>query len=97
MRIEQKPLLPAKPEDKCRMGGCMMAACYHIGPHETLDGAYKRLVKWAKDNHCALSEHFYERYVADYWLTSDTSRFVTALMAEVSSEGARAASAAAGE
>ena len=70
------------------MGGCMMATCYHIGPHETLGEGYKRLLKWAKDNHYVLSEHFYERYVADYWLTSDTTRFITELMVEVSRKGA---------
>lgn len=87
IRIEQKPLLPAKASDKCIMGGCMMATCYHIGPHETLGDAYKRLLKWSSENNYVLSEHIYERYVADYWLSSDTSLFVTELMVEVSRKG----------
>lgn len=88
IRVEQKPLLPALPEDSCVMGGCMMATCYHIGPHESIGAAYKRLLKWSKENNYALSEHAYERYVADYWLTSDTSLFVTEIMVEVSRRSA---------
>lgn len=87
IRILQRPLLPTGNAPTMQLGGCMMATCYHVGPHETLGDAYAKIAKWAKANNYELGEQSFERYVADYWLTSNTAQFVTEIMLEVSRKG----------
>lgn len=91
IRIFQKPLLPSGDIPTMKLGGCMMATCYHVGAHETLGEAYEKIRKWAKANNYELGEQSFERYVADYWLTSNTAQFVTEIMLEVSRKGEQGA------
>lgn len=89
IRILQKALLPCTHgEMQMRMGGCMMCTCYHIGPHENIGLTYDKMCKWACSHGYELGEQSIERYVSDYWLTSNNSQFVTDIMLEVSRKGA---------
>ncbi len=42
MRIMQETILKCKEELSVEFGGWMVAACYHIGPHETISETYKK-------------------------------------------------------
>lgn len=88
IRILQKALLPCEhDEPRMQLGGCMMATCYHIGPHETLGETYRKICQWARTSGYELGEQSFERYVSDYWLTSNSAQFVTEVMLEVSRQG----------
>ncbi len=82
--IMQKTLAPCREDSKVKFGGCMMASCYHIGPHETIGDTYKKIHAWIRGHGYCAANNSYERYVADYWTTSDQSLFVTEVMLEVS-------------
>lgn len=88
IRILQKALLPYNEAiPRIELGGRMMATCYHIGPHETLGDTYKKIQKWARANHYELKADSFERYVTDYWTTSNEAQFVTEIMIEVFRKG----------
>lgn len=80
MRILQRTLIPCKTNEATRIGGCMVAACYHIGSHETISSTYSKIFSWAKHNGYTLGEESYERYVTDYWTTKKSSKFVTEII-----------------
>lgn len=88
LRIMQKTFSPASDEARSRIGGCMMATCYHIGPHEGISGTYGKLRRWAGEHGYTLEQASYERYVTDYWTTGNAEQFVTELMVGVSRRGA---------
>ena len=48
MRILQNTILPCREEKQTPFGGCLMASCYHIGPHEHLVDVYKKIDAWAR-------------------------------------------------
>lgn len=83
VRIMQKALRPCPEDATIRFGGCMMAACYHIGPHETLVETYTKLTDWVTRHGYVPGEGSYERYVTDYWTTRNSAQFVTEVMLQV--------------
>lgn len=83
VRILQKCIMPCREEEKYLFGGCIMASCYHIGSHETLNDTYMKIRNWARKNEYVLGEELFERYVTDYWTTANRSRFVTEVMLAV--------------
>lgn len=87
VRIMQKVLLPCPEELMMDFGGCMMAACYHIGPHETIQQTYTRMAGWARNNGYDLHGKSCERYVTDYWTTSNSAQYVTEVMIQISRHG----------
>jgi len=87
IRILQKTLLPINEEVKTRIGGHIMAACYHIGAHETINETYGKICRWANDNGYILDKESIERYVTDYWTTSNSAQFVTEVMIKASRRG----------
>lgn len=87
IRIIQKTLLPIKEDVKTRIGGHIMVACYHIGPHETINETYGKICRWGNDNGYVLGQESFERYVTDYWTTSNSSQFVTEVMMKASRRG----------
>ncbi|WP_250645590.1 MerR family transcriptional regulator [Salidesulfovibrio onnuriiensis] len=89
IKILQKTLMPLREENTFRFGGQMMVSCYHIGPHEQIHETYKKIARWAKDKGYALSDEVYERYVTDYWTTSNASKYVTEILIKASRPGAK--------
>jgi DNA-binding transcriptional MerR regulator/effector-binding domain-containing protein len=86
VKILQKTLLPC--ENEMQLGGCMMATCYHTGAYDTIDETYKKMRDWTAKHGYTLAPESYERYVTDYWTTSDSSLFVTEIMVRVSRKDA---------
>lgn len=84
IKMMQETLLPCQEGATMKFGGCMMATCYHLGPHDTIHETYKRIGKWCRQFGYQHGEESFERYVADYWLTSNSSQFVTEVMVKVS-------------
>lgn len=66
------------------VGGCMMAACYHVGPHETIGYTYEKIFNWAEKNGYQCSNESIERFVTDYWATKKHAYFVTEVLVKVS-------------
>ncbi|APQ75301.1 MULTISPECIES: MerR family transcriptional regulator [Clostridium] len=86
MRIMQETILKCKEELSVEFGGWMVAACYHIGPHETISETYKKIKDWTEKHGYICSEESYERYVTDYWTTKNRNRFVTEVLIKISRE-----------
>lgn len=83
MDILQKTVLPLNHEETLQMGGCAMISCYHIGPHESLSKTYEKIIQWAQETNYSLGQDCFERYVTDYWTTSNTKQFVTEVLVQV--------------
>jgi Predicted transcriptional regulators len=83
MKIMQETILKCKEEKSIEFGGCMVAACYHIGTHETINETYKKIQEWTKSYGYICSEESYERYVTDYWTTKNVDKFVTEILIKV--------------
>ncbi|MDR5587125.1 MULTISPECIES: MerR family transcriptional regulator [Clostridium] len=83
MKIMQETILKCKENETTRFGGFMVASCYHIGTHETIDETYKKIKVWAGKNGYKCEEKSYERYVTDYWTTKNSDKFVTEIMVKV--------------
>ena len=84
IRILQKTLLPVEEKVKTRFGGHIMVGCYHIGSHETISETYAKMCRWLQEKGYQPSEESYERYVTDYWTTSNSAQFVTEVLIRVS-------------
>lgn len=80
MRILQKPLKPNPEHARTSFGGCMMASCYHIGPHESINETYTKMCRWADRFGYAFADETYERCVTDYWTTRNNTQFVTEIL-----------------
>ena len=83
VQVMQKALKPCRQGEQARFGGCMMAACYHIGPHELLGETYKKILAWGNKQGYKMTGDCYERYVTDYWTTNDSAQFVMEVMLQV--------------
>lgn len=84
IKIMQETLFKCKEEDSINFGGFMIASCYHIGNHETINETYEKIRVWANKNGYKCSEESYERYVIDYWTTKNSQNFVTEVMLRIS-------------
>lgn len=89
VKILQKTLLPHDEENELRLGGCMMASCYHIGCHGSLHETYKKIDRWARTSGYTLAEECFERYVTDYWTTNNSSQFVTEILISITKDAHR--------
>lgn len=90
VRIMQNVLMPCGGGGRVAFGGCMMASCYHIGALETIPETYDRFVSWVRRHGYTLGEACYERYVTDYWTTSNSDFHVTELLVKISRGGLEA-------
>ncbi|WP_136805646.1 MerR family transcriptional regulator [Desulfosediminicola flagellatus] len=84
VRILQRTIMPCPDENQYEFGGQLMASCYHIGSHDNIHETYVKIERWARDNRYVLGEESFERYVTDYWTTSNTSKFVTEILIKAS-------------
>lgn len=83
VRIMQETILKCKEEVRINFGGWMVASCYHIGSHETINETYKKIEEWSKNSGYICLEESYERYVTDYWTTKNRDKFVTEVLIRV--------------
>jgi len=83
VRIMQRTLPPHSGEGRSTFGGCMMAACYHIGDLERVHDTYERLIAWLDRHGYKADDECFERYVTDYWTTSNSASHVTELLVRV--------------
>lgn len=83
IRIMQETILKCKEEVCINFGGWMVASCYHIGSHETINETYKKIEEWSKNSGYMCLEESYERYVTDYWTTKNRDKFVTEVLIRV--------------
>lgn len=83
VRIMQKTILDCRESEIMKFGGYMVACCYHIGAHETINSTYKMICDWAVAHGYKCAEESYERYVTDYWTTRNSEQFVTEIMIKV--------------
>jgi DNA-binding transcriptional MerR regulator len=84
IKILQKTLMDCKPDQTIKFGGEMMLSCYHIGSHDKISETYEKMCSWARRHEYVLAEECCERYVTDYWTTSNNSQFVTEVLVKVS-------------
>lgn len=84
IKILQKTLIDCKAGESARFGGEMMLSCYHIGSHDTISDTYEKMQSWARRHEYVLAKDCCERYVTDYWTTSNSSQFVTEILVKVS-------------
>ncbi|MHC1723695.1 MAG: MerR family transcriptional regulator [Aminipila sp.] len=83
VKIMQKPILEYKEDQVLKMGGYMVASCYHIGSPANIRQAYEKICQWADTHGYKCTEECYERYVTDYWTTRNEDQFVTEVMIRV--------------
>lgn len=84
VRIMQQVLEPCGGGGRTDFGGCMMASCYHIGSQEDVNETYRHLLNWINRHGYHAGGDCCERYVTDYWTTSNSDCHVTELMIRVS-------------
>lgn len=84
MRIMQQVLEPCGSGGRVDFGGCMMASCYHIGSPENIHETYRTFLNWIHRHGYSMNDDCYERYVSDYWTTSNSDCHVTELLIKVS-------------
>jgi DNA-binding transcriptional MerR regulator len=70
------------------IGGTMACCLYHIGPHDTLNESYARILAWAQAHGYECGVKSWERYVIDYWTTGLPEEMVTELIVPVTAAGA---------
>jgi len=83
VKIMQEAILKCKEGECIELDGCMVAACYHIGTHETIDTTYEKIKEWTDDHGYICAEESYERYVTDYWTSKNPDKFVTEILIKV--------------
>lgn len=84
INILQKTIMPCPEGNQYRFGGQLMVSCYHIGAHEDIHDTYLKIDNWARENGYNLGNGSFERYVTDYWTTSNSSKFVTEILVKAS-------------
>lgn len=82
-RILQKIISGCGNNPVMTLGGCMVASCYHIGPHETIRETYDKVFRWTQEHGYRCGEDSTERYVTDYWTTRKSENFVTEVIIKV--------------
>lgn len=87
IKMLQKTIIPCSEENTYQFGGDMMLSCYHIGAHEDIHKTYKKMERWAANTGYILGNDSFERYVTDYWTTSNSDKFVTEVLLKCSRHG----------
>ncbi len=83
VNIMQKTITPCCEKEIKKFGGCMIATCYHIGAHETMNETYQKIINWVEAHGYKWEKESYERYVTDYWTTRKSEDFVTEIMIKI--------------
>lgn len=88
IRVMQRVIEPCGEGERVDFGGCLMASCYHIGAHENVRKTYEKCLEWLESHGYTPGEDCCERYVSDYWTTSNSDVHVTELLIRVNREPA---------
>lgn len=83
VRILQQIITDCGDNPTMTLGGTMVASCYHIGSHETLDQTYAKIIEWARKHGYKCGEEATERYVTDYWTIRNKEEFVTEVLINI--------------
>lgn len=86
IRIMQQTIEPRGDGERMDFGGCMMASCYHIGALENVRESYEKCLEWIERHGYTAEEGCVERYVSDYWSTSNSDFHVAELLITVRRE-----------
>lgn len=78
--IMQKPVPSDHPIPNVTSLGGFFVSTYHLGPLEHINDEYPKIEKWATDNGYKCGPECYERYVVDYWTTTNPDQFVTEIL-----------------
>ncbi|MFD1486300.1 MerR family transcriptional regulator [Lacticaseibacillus baoqingensis] len=78
--IIQKPVSCEHPIPNALTFGGFFVSAYHLGPMETLNEEYPKVEQWAADNGYTCGPECYERYVIDYWSTTNPDQFITEIL-----------------
>ena len=79
----QKAIYPIEDEDQFIVRAGIYATIYHVGAHEELEKTYNKLIKWVDKSEYEPVGSVIERFVADYWSTTDQSKYVTEIIVPV--------------
>ena len=63
--------------------GDFFASCYHIGPHNSLNETYDKILKWIGENGYKVQGEVIERYLTDYWASNNAETFVTEVIVSI--------------
>ncbi|MGY3723843.1 DNA-binding transcriptional regulator, MerR family [Granulicatella balaenopterae] len=61
----------------------LVATLYHRGDHKNIKQSYQKILDWAKKNNYHCGPRCIERFVIDYWTTTNPDEFVTEIMVPV--------------
>ncbi|OEU71081.1 MAG: MerR family transcriptional regulator [Desulfuromonadales bacterium C00003068] len=84
IKILQKTLKKCKENETIGLGKHIMVSCYHIGSHDNINDTYEKIYHWASEHGYILGEESFERYVTDYWTTSNSALYVTEVLMNAS-------------
>lgn len=84
IKVIQKTLRKCKTNETIAFGEQIMVSCYHIGSHDNINDTYEKICHWACEHGYILGEESFERYVTDYWTTSNSALYVTEVMMNAS-------------
>ena len=84
IKILQKTLKKCKENETIGLGKHIMVSCYHIGSHDNINDTYEKIYHWANEHGYILGEESFERYVTDYWTTSNSALYVTEVLMNAS-------------
>lgn len=80
-RIIQQPVGQRRDTIPCQeIDHTIYASLYHIGDPKYITDKYQMIQKWADENDYTLDEGCFERYVVDYWSTTNIDDFVTEIL-----------------
>lgn len=81
MTVMQKPVsMPNTEMPTTSLGGKMFLSSYHLGDPDNIYQQYQKIQEWAKEHGYVCSDELYERYVIDYWATTNVDAFVVELL-----------------
>ncbi len=84
IKILQKTLKKCKEIETIGFGKHIMVSCYHIGSHDNINDTYEKISYWACKHGYILGEESFERYVTDYWTTTNSALYVTEVLMNAS-------------
>lgn len=84
IKVLQRTLKACKESETIGFGKHIMVSCYHIGSHDNINDTYEKITNWACKHGYVLGEESFERYVTDYWTTSNSALYVTEVLMNVS-------------
>lgn len=84
MTILQEPVGKINHEiPRFSYGGKMFASTYHVGDPAKIDEAYQRIIKWAAQENIVLASESFERFLIDYWASTEKQQYVIEVLIPV--------------